>query len=172
MRKPKLNMYLLGTLLAFTFIKSSQAQDIQEIYPYSPPVIFVQPLPGRIAGPIVFNNGIVLPLENLDLFQYSNLGGNGGSTFGERIRRKSNLDINKPTGNRAKSPQTEEAESSKEPTLAVIEEETAPNFAPLSPYKSTPIYVWTDKSGVKHLTNSWDSIPVEYRNRATKSGGE
>ena len=171
MKKPKHIMYLLAALLAFTFIKSSHAQDIQEMSSNPPSVILVQPLPGRIAGPIVFNNGIVLPLENLDLFQYSNLRENGGSTFGERIRRKSNLEINKPKENRAKSPQTEEGESSKEATLAEIEEETAPSFTPLSPYKTTPIYVWTDKSGVKHLTNTWDSIPVEYRNRATKSGG-
>jgi hypothetical protein len=107
-----------------------------------------------------------LPLENLDLFQYSSLRENSGSTFGEKIRRKSNLDINKPRESEAVSPQTEGSESRKEVTHAEIEGESGPSFTPSSNYKTTPIYVWTDKSGVKHLTNRWDSIPAEYRNRA------
>jgi hypothetical protein len=169
MKKPKPLMYLLAALLAFTFIKTVHAQD-KEVSPNLPSVILMQPLPGHISGPIVFNSGIVLPLENLDLFQYSSLRENSGSTFGEKIRRKSNLEINKPKKNRAMSPKTEKIQSSKEVTQAEIEDETAPSFTPLS-HKTTPIYVWTDKSGVKHLTNRWDVIPAEYRNRATKSGG-
>ncbi|MBI2485464.1 MAG: hypothetical protein HYW01_00590 [Deltaproteobacteria bacterium] len=136
MKKPKKHLvYLLAALLTFTFIKIVHAQD-NEMSSNFPSVILVQPLPGRISGPIVFNSGIVLPQENLGLFQYSNLKENGGSTFGEKIRRKSNLEINKPKKNRAMSPQTEKIESSKEVTQAEIGEETAPSFAPLS-HKTT-----------------------------------
>lgn len=163
MKKPSHFIYCLAALLAFASIKIVHAQD-NEGSSNLPSVVVVQQLPARIAGPIVFNSGIVLPLENLDLFQYSSLGENSGSTFGEKIRRKSNLDINKPKESAAISPRAEKSKS--------IKEATAPSFTPSSTYKTTPIYVWTDKSGVKHLTNRWGSIPAEYRTRVTKSGRE
>lgn len=88
MKKLDSIVYLACILLAFLVIRGAQAQNMQE----------VQPIPGHIAGPVVLNNGIVWPLENLDLYQNSTL---DPSTLGKRTEQKSNVELNKPKENRS-----------------------------------------------------------------------
>ncbi|MGE5444960.1 MAG: hypothetical protein ACM3SR_10235 [Ignavibacteriales bacterium] len=88
MKKLNFIAYLLLILLAFFVIRGAQGQNIQEI----------QPLPGHVEGPVIMNNGIVWPLENLDLYQNSTL---DPSTLGKRIEQKSNVELNQPKENRS-----------------------------------------------------------------------
>jgi hypothetical protein len=160
MKKSNLIAYLACTLLAFFILKSAQAQNMGEMSS-EPPITQVQPLPGRVMGPIITNDGIVVPLENLDPFQDSTL---DRTTLGKKIEQRNNIELNEPRiRERAVRERTNQAQ---------IAEESAPSFTPLSPSKGTPIYEWTDKRGVKHFTNLIKSIPPKYRDQAIKSSEE
>ncbi|MGE5445943.1 MAG: hypothetical protein ACM3SR_15350 [Ignavibacteriales bacterium] len=152
MKKLDSIVYLACILLAFLVIRGAQAQNMQE----------VQPIPGHIAGPVVLNNGIVWPLENLDSFQDSTL---DPTTLGKRIEQRSNIELNEPKGNRSevRGPEVTERTSQTQ-----MERESEPNFVPLSPPMRTPIYVWTDKKRTTHFTNLIKSVPLEFRDQAIK----
>jgi hypothetical protein len=160
----KLNFIVcsISILLAFLVIKGAQAQNMREVLPRSP-IVEVQPVPGHVAGPIVLNNGIVLPFEDLNLYQDSTM---DPTTLGRRIERKSNVELNEPREkNRS---EVREPEVSERASQTQIEEESEPTFAPLSPRMSTPIYIWTDKKGITHFTNLIKYVPLEFRDQAVK----
>lgn len=150
----KLNsiVYPVCILLAFLVIRGAQAQNMQEL----------QPMPGHIAGPVVLNNGIVLPFEDLNPFQDSTL---DSTTLGKSIEQKSNVELNQPRENRSevRGPEVTERTSQTQ-----MERESEPSFVPLSPPMRTPIYVWTDKKGATHFTNLIKSVPLEFRDQAIK----
>jgi hypothetical protein len=160
----KLNfiIYPVLILLAFLVIKGAQAQSMQRTFPMSSSAIEVQQIPGHVVGPVVLNNGIVLPLEDLDSFQDSTL---DPTTFGKRIEQKSNVELNEPRENR---PEVRGREVSERANQTQIEEGSESDFVPLSPSKRTPIYLWTDKKGVAHFTNLIKSVPPEFRGEAIK----
>jgi hypothetical protein len=168
MKKPNFIMCFAFILFCYFIIESAQAQNTQDTSSNSPSTNQVQQLPGRIAGPIIFNNGIVRPLENLDPFQYTTLQKNGGTTFEKRIEQKSNVELNKSEENKSENPQVNESEFSERTNQTQVEEESTSSFIPLPPSKGA-IYKWTDKSGVKHYTNVIKSIPPEYKDQATKT---
>lgn len=164
----KLNfiIYPVLILLAFLVIKGAQAQSMQRTSPTSLSVIETQQIPGHVVGPVVLNNGIVLPLEDLDSFQDSTL---DPTTFGKRIEQKSNVELNEPGENRSK---VRGREVNDRANQTQIEDGSEPNIVSLSPSKRTPIYVWTDKKGVTHFTNLIKSVPLEFRGEAIKRGEE
>jgi len=164
----KLNfiIYPVLILLPFLVIKGARSQSMQKTFPMSSSAIETQQIPGHVVGPVVLNNGIVLPLEDLDSFQDSTL---DPTTFGKRIEQKSNVELNEPRANRS---EVRGREVSERADQTQIEEGSEPNFAPLSPSKRTPIYVWTDKKGVTHFTNLIKSVPLEFRGEAIKRAEE
>ncbi len=167
MKKPNFIMCFVLILFCCLVFESAQAQDTQDKSANPPSTTQVQQLPGRVAGPIIFNNGIVRPLEDLDPFQNSTLQKNGGTTFEKRIEQKSNVELNKPEENKSESNKVNENEFSAG-TNQTQEEESASSI--ISPSSSKgPIYMWMDKSRVKHFTNVIKSIPPEYREQATKT---
>ncbi|MER3447122.1 MAG: hypothetical protein C4291_09880 [Candidatus Dadabacteria bacterium] len=133
---------------------------MREVLPMSP-IVEVQSVPGHIAGALVLNNGIVFPIEDLNPFQDSTL---DPTTLGKSIEQKSNVELNKPREERSGVGER------RSQTQVVVESE--PNFAPLSPYMKTPIYVWTDKEGITHFTNLIKSVPIEFRDQAIKGAKE
>lgn len=152
MRRLSSIVYPLCILLAFFVIRGAQAQNMEEI----------QPLPGHIAGPVVLNNGIVLPLENLNPFQDSTM---DPTTLGKSIEQRSNVELNEPRGNKSA---VRGPEVSERMVQTQVERESEPSFAPLSPHTRTPIYMWMDKKGTTHLTNLIKSVPPEFRDQAIK----
>ncbi|HSE84421.1 MAG TPA: hypothetical protein VLB01_07735 [Thermodesulfobacteriota bacterium] len=166
MQKSMIIIYLVCAVLVFGSTQISLAQYMYGATPNPPPVRVPG---GLIAGPLIENNGIVKPLTSLDVFQYSSLESNG-STLGERLERRSNIEINNAIRDRARSLQVEGQEFAAEVSQTqTTEEESTSEYIPLPP-SETPMYVWTDKSGVIHITNSIDSVPPEYRNKARKGG--
>lgn len=172
MKKSNAIICFICAVSVFQSTQTALAQYTHGTTPNPPPVLVPG---GLIAGPLIKNSGIVRPLENLDVFQYSNLGSNG-STFGEKVERRSNIEINRIVeinrvgGNKASNLLIEEQESAAETTQAQVEEEPTLKYIPLSPSGKTQIYVWTDESGVIHITNIIDSVPPEYRDKAKKGG--
>jgi hypothetical protein len=165
MKKLNLIAYSVCVLLSFFVLKGVQAQNMRGVPPKSPPIVVQQP-PGLVASPMVMNNGIVLPLEDLDLFQDSTL---DPTTLGKKIEQKSNVVLNEPRENR---PEVRRPEVSERANQTQTEEESESNFVPLSPSNRTPIYVWTDKKGVTHFTNLIKSVPLEFRDQAIKRAEE
>ena len=153
--------YLTCILLVFFVLKSAQAQNMEGMSP-QPPITEVQPLP----GPIITNQGIVIPLENLNPFQDSTL---DNTTLGKRIEQRNNIELNESRGNK---PGIGEREVRERTNQTQIAGESTSNFISPSASRGTPIYVWRDKKGVKHFTNLIKSIPPEYRERATKISEE
>jgi hypothetical protein len=137
-------------LLAFFVIRGAQAQNMQEVQP----------------GPVVLNNGIVLPLENLNPFQDSTL---DSTTLGKSIEQKSNVELNQPKENRSevRGPEVTERTSQTQ-----MEMESELSFVPLTSPMKTPIYVWMDKNGTTHFTNLIKSVPLEFRDQAIKRAKE
>jgi hypothetical protein len=168
MKKLNLIVYPISILLVFLFIKGAQAQSMREVLPRSP-IVEVQQGPGHIAGPVVLNNGIVLPFEDLNPFQDSTL---DSTTLGKTIERKSNVELNAPKENRSEVRGPELSERTSRTQITRIERESEPNFVPLSPPMRTPIYIWTDKNGITHFTNLIKSVPIEFRDQAIKRAKE
>lgn len=165
MKKSKVIICLVCAVLVIHLTQIVLAQNMYDTASNPPPVLVPG---GLIAGPLVENSGIVRPLKSLDVFQYSNLGSNG-STLGEKVERRSNIEINRTRRSKDNNLQIEKQQLVEETTQTqVVEEESTPSYIPLPPSKKTQIYVWADKSGVIHITNSMDSVPPEYRDKARK----
>ncbi len=111
------------------------------------------------------------PEENLDNFGLSTLGrGQGGSTLGRDLRRKSNLEVNSP-----KEPPGEEGDADDESedtesgTMLYPPEEAADdsgainNEAPEPSPKESEFYEWVDEKGNVHITNNIGDVPLEYQ---------
>jgi len=95
------------------------------------------------------NSGILRPLEDLDLFEYSNLNDKAGSTFetgmrnsnlGQKtIKHKSNIELNQKKDDKAKARQPNEEQLSDEVTQMQDEEESTSRFTSSSPSKKIPL---------------------------------
>jgi hypothetical protein len=106
------------------------------------------------------------PEENLDNFGLSTLGnGQGGSTLGRSLKRKSNLEVNSP-----KPPENSDQSTVNDSEMVfppkgegidsktVIQDET-----PRSPASEKPIYEWVDDKGNLHITNNLGDVPLKYQ---------
>lgn len=113
------------------------------------------------------------PEENLDNFGLSTMGqGQGGSTLGRNVQRKSNIDVNPPK----ESPKSEEdtggdtegangdtdlfppVETGGDNAATEIEKEM-PQAGP----KESKFYEWVDEKGNIHITNNIGDVPLEYQ---------
>ena len=122
--------------------------------------------------PIIDNKGIVYPRENLDPFGMSTLGSstdsglrNDGSTLSSGMKRRSNLDINKPREKKVIEEETVQQETTFDAGIEGSVEEPVEPAPSLSSGGSGNLYKWVDKNGVLHVTNDLGSIPSEYRHQ-------
>ncbi len=111
------------------------------------------------------------PEEDLDNFGLSTLGqGQGGSTLGRGLQRKSNIEVNSPKG----PPQAVEDAEGKSgdeggdtglfPPEETGDDGTAVNEAPpAGPKKESEFYEWVDEKGNVHITNNIGDVPPEYQ---------
>ena len=111
------------------------------------------------------------PEEDLDNFGLSTLGqGQGGSTLGRGLQRKSNIEVNSPKG----PPQAVEDAEGKSgdedgdtdlfPPEETGDDGTAVNEAPpAGPKKESEFYEWVDEKGNVHITNNIGDVPLEYQ---------
>ena len=111
------------------------------------------------------------PEEDLDNFGLSTLGqGQGGSTLGRGLQRKSNIEVNTPK----EPPQSvedtdEESGDADEETDLFPPDETGDDSAaidegapPAGP-KESEFYEWVDEKGNVHITNNIGDVPLEYQ---------
>ncbi|MEW6143706.1 MAG: hypothetical protein AB1598_01690 [Thermodesulfobacteriota bacterium] len=112
------------------------------------------------------------PEENLDNFGLSTLGqGQGGSTLGRSLQRKSNIEVNAP-----KEPPTQEGDKDGETGAAQEEEDTelfppdetgnesvSVDEAPPESPKESEFYEWVDDKGNVHITNNLGDVPLEHQ---------
>ncbi len=110
------------------------------------------------------------PEEDLDNFGLSTLGqGQGGSTLGRGLQRKSNIEVNSPK----EPPQAEEDEEGKSgdesgdtdlfPPDETGDEGAAVNESPPAAPKESEFYEWVDEKGNVHITNNIGDVPPEYQ---------
>jgi hypothetical protein len=111
------------------------------------------------------------PEEDLDNFGLSTLGqGQGGSTLGRGLQRKSNIEVNSPK----EPPQAVEDAEGKSgdeggdtglfPPEETGDDGTAVNEAPpAGPKKESEFYEWVDEKGNVHITNNIGDVPPEYQ---------
>jgi hypothetical protein len=110
------------------------------------------------------------PEEDLDNFGLSTLGqGQGGSTLGRGLQRKSNIEVNSPK----EPPQAVEDAEGKSgdgdedtdlfpPEEAGDENVSVDEVSPASPRESE-FYEWVDEKGIVHITNNIGDVPPEYQ---------
>jgi hypothetical protein len=110
------------------------------------------------------------PEEDLDNFGLSTMGqGQGGSTLGKGLQRKSNIEVNTPK----EPPQLEEDAEGKsgdedEDTDLFPPDETGDdgasvNESPPAGPKESEFYEWVDEKGNVHITNNIGEVPFEYQ---------
>jgi hypothetical protein len=123
------------------------------------------------------------PEEDLDNFGLSTLGqGQGGSTLGRSLQRKSNIEVNAP-----KKPPEQEGNKEEETGAAQEEEDTelfppeetgdesvSVDEAPPESPKESEFYEWVDDKGNVHITNNLGDVPLKYQEQIykQKSGSE
>lgn len=122
------------------------------------------------------------PEENLDNFGLSTLGqGQGGSTLGRSLNRKSNIEVNAP-----KKPAEEEDTKNGEAGEATDTELYPPDepgltddsifgAEPVPSPKESEFYEWVDEKGNVHITNNLGDVPPGqqeevYRRRSSPRG--
>jgi len=117
------------------------------------------------------------PEENLDNFGLSTLGqGQGGSTLGRSLNRKSNIEVNAP-----KKPAEEEDTKNGEAGEATDTElyppdESGPADGPITgePAPSVPkeseFYEWIDDKGNVHITNNLGDVPPGQQEEVYRRG--
>jgi hypothetical protein len=117
------------------------------------------------------------PEEDLDNFGLSTLGqGQGGSTLGRSLQRKSNIEVNAP-----KEPPAQEGDKDGETGAAQEEEETdlfppeetgdesvSVDAAPPESPKESEFYEWVDDKGSVHITNNLGDVPLKYQEQIYK----
>lgn len=104
------------------------------------------------------------PEENLDSFGLSTLGqGQGGSTLGRSLNRKSNIEVNAP-----KEPEEGEEAGKEEPgeedTGTELYPPDEPDYEggpPPSVPKESEFYEWVDDKGNVHITNNPGDVPPD-----------
>ncbi|HVY54750.1 MAG TPA: hypothetical protein VHC46_03245, partial [Thermodesulfobacteriota bacterium] len=107
------------------------------------------------------------PEQNLDNFGLSTLGqGQGGSTLGRSLNRKSNIEANTPkqpaedenanNGNSGKSEAETELYPPDEPDLT---DGSVTGEPPPSVPKESEFYEWVDDKGNVHITNNISDVP-------------
>lgn len=110
------------------------------------------------------------PEEDLDNFGLSTLGqGQGGSTLGRNLQRKSNIEVNTPK-EPPQGPGDTDTESGDgdEDTDLYPPEETGDDSgsvdeAPQAGPKESEFYEWVDEEGNVHITNNIGDVPLEYQ---------
>lgn len=119
------------------------------------------------------------PEENLDSFGLSTLGqGQGGSTLGKSLQRKSNIDANAP-----EEPAGDEDAGMEEPGEEGTDTELYPPDEPAyeggpppSVPKESEFYEWVDDKGNVHITNNFGDVPPDQQeeiyNRRSAPGDE
>ena len=99
------------------------------------------------------------PTEDADNFENSRLS-NSSLGSGDRLQRRSNVEVNKQpeetatTGNTSNQPSAIDTDIP-EPSVNV-------NSRPVS---SSRLIKWTDDDGVVHVTNNPDSVPEKYKDQ-------
>ena len=117
------------------------------------------------------------PEENLDNFGLSTLGsGEGGSTLGRTLKRKSNIEVNSPKEPEKDAQGTDGGPEGGDNGTALfppeegdidsgtVVEEEAPQSSP----SESPIYEWVDDKGNIHITNNIGDVPLKYQQEIYK----
>ena len=124
------------------------------------------------------------PEENLDNFGLSTLGqGEGGSTLGKSLNRKSNIEVNAPKkpaeDEDAENAETGESETDTElypPDESGLTDGSVIGEPPPTVPKESEFYEWVDDKGNVHITNNLGDVPPEQQEEAYKRksapGGE
>jgi hypothetical protein len=109
------------------------------------------------------------PDENLNSFGMSTLGNEGGgSTFGKRTERPSNLQVNPPTREQMQNQENLDDVTNNAPLEDTLSsEESISVGSPSAPAKKGPVYKWVDDKGVLHVTNELGSVPTKYLDSIT-----
>jgi hypothetical protein len=118
------------------------------------------------------------PEENLDNFGLSTLGqGQGGSTLGRSLQRKSNIEVNAPKEpvkdeeDKAGGPEDAEEETDLFPPEETGDEGAYVDEAPPESPKESEFYEWVDDKGNVHITNNLGDVPLEYQEQIYKQKG-
>ncbi|HET7288899.1 MAG TPA: DUF4124 domain-containing protein [Thermodesulfobacteriota bacterium] len=124
------------------------------------------------------------PEENLDNFGLSTLGqGEGGSTLGRSLNRKSNIEVNTPK-KPAEDEDTENGEPGGEdtdtelypPDESGLTDGSLSGEQPPPAPKESEFYEWVDENGNVHITNNLGDVPPDQQEEAYKRksapGGE
>lgn len=112
------------------------------------------------------------PEENLDNFGLSTLGqGQGGSTLGKSLKRKSNIEVNSPK-EPAEDENGEPGEGETNTKLLPPDDsgyidESLTRGPPSVPSESE-FYEWVDEEGNVHITNNLGDVPPQYREEIYK----
>ncbi len=125
--------------------------------------------------PADFPQPVVVPYEDLNVFEMSTLGGGGlsprqtTSTLQRRMEKKSNVEVNTEIKKRLEERRqklTERAEKKAEAETqglgeAPTQTASVPSLSPRTPRKSGTYYVWTDENGVVHVSNTLIGVPLK-----------
>ncbi len=116
---------------------------------------------------------IIIPREDLDLFENSSL--NGQSTLTPKIIRKSNVEVNaeieksRDERNNALEEEKAAVKTATEEKPTAQDDKNSVNGTSDSSSGSSTLFRWTDKDGNLHVTDNLGSVPPEYRDQAYKS---
>ncbi len=116
---------------------------------------------------------IIIPKEDLDLFENSRL--NGQSTLTPKIIRKSNVEVNaeiersREERNNALEEEKTTVQTTTEEKLAAQDDKNSVNGTSDFSSGSSALFRWTDKDGIMHVTDNLGSVPPEYRDQAYNS---
>jgi hypothetical protein len=113
------------------------------------------------------------PEENLDNFGLSTLGqGQGGSTLGRSLKRKSNIEVNSPKEpTEGKTGEPGEGDTNTElfpPDDSGYIDEPLTRGPPPSAPRESEFYEWVDEKGNVHITNNLGDVPPEYQEEIYK----
>lgn len=117
---------------------------------------------------------IIIPKEDLDLFENSRL--NGQSTLTPKIIRKSNVEVNAEI-ERSREERNNALEEEKTTVQTATEEKpdikekasSVNDTTDFSAGGTSALFRWTDKDGILHVTDNLGSVPPEYRDQAYNS---
>jgi len=117
---------------------------------------------------------IIIPKEDLDLFENSRL--NGQSTLTPKIIRKSNVEVNAEI-ERSREERNNALEEEKTTVQTATEEKpdikekasSVNDTTDFSAGGTSSLFRWTDKDGILHVTDNLGSVPPEYRDQTYNS---
>ena len=116
------------------------------------------------------------PEDNLDNFGLSTLGqGEGGSTLGKSLNRKSNIEVNAPKkpaeDENADNGEAEEPETDTHlypPDESDLTDGPVTGEPPPTVPKESEFYEWVDDKGNVHITNNLGDVPPDQQEEAYK----